>query len=141
MEDRSYDRLMSAHKDEIEVTTRRVRRRKWTPAEKFEIVRDSLVPGAVVSQVARRHDVSTSLIYTWRKALLGEAVGAFIPVALATPEGPFAAPTGPAEALSDTGPSAFGRIEILLPDGKRVSVEDGFGEAALVRVLRALAQA
>ena len=44
------------------------RRRHWSDEAKARIVGESMVPGAMVSQVARRHDVLPSQIYAWRKA-------------------------------------------------------------------------
>jgi transposase len=41
-------------------------RRRWTAAEKAQIVRESLIAGARVAEVARRHDVNPNLIYAWR---------------------------------------------------------------------------
>ena len=42
------------------------RRRRWSDEERLRILGKAFSPGACVSQVARRHDVSTALIYTWR---------------------------------------------------------------------------
>src|SRR5690242_12151406 len=44
------------------------RRRRWSDEQKARIVAESVLPGAMVSQVARRHDVLPSQIYAWRKA-------------------------------------------------------------------------
>jgi transposase len=46
------------------------RRRRWTDAERLEILSEAFAPGAITAQVARRHDVSTGQIYTWRRKLL-----------------------------------------------------------------------
>lgn len=43
------------------------RRRRWSDEERLRILEEAFSPGACVSQVARRHDVSTALIYTWRR--------------------------------------------------------------------------
>jgi transposase len=43
------------------------RRRRWSEAEKLAVVAAAFAPGANVSDVARRTDISTSLIYRWRK--------------------------------------------------------------------------
>lgn len=43
------------------------RRRRWSTDEKLAVVAASFAPGANVSEVARRADISTSLIYRWRK--------------------------------------------------------------------------
>jgi transposase len=45
------------------------RRRRWSDEERMQILGEAFSPGACVSQVARRHDVSTALIYTWRRKL------------------------------------------------------------------------
>ena len=43
------------------------RRRRWSAAEREEIVLASFALGAVIAEVARQFDVSTSLIYKWRR--------------------------------------------------------------------------
>ncbi|MGI4748394.1 MAG: transposase [Janthinobacterium lividum] len=45
----------------IEVITGTVRRRRWTTAEKAQILMESLTPDAQVSEVARRHDLTGSV--------------------------------------------------------------------------------
>src|ERR1700690_2438196 len=43
------------------------RRRRWSKDEKSRIVEETLMPGAVVSEVARRHGVAQSVLFTWRR--------------------------------------------------------------------------
>ena len=43
------------------------RRRRWSGEERLRILTEAFSPGAKVAGVARRHDVSTALIYTWRR--------------------------------------------------------------------------
>lgn len=43
------------------------RRRRWSEAERRAILALIAEPGAVIADVARRADVSTSLIYKWRQ--------------------------------------------------------------------------
>ena len=43
------------------------RRRRWSPDEKMRLVEEALVPGAKVSEVARRNGISASLLFTWRR--------------------------------------------------------------------------
>jgi len=43
------------------------RRRYRSEEEKRRIVAESLERGASVSVVARRHDVNTNLLFTWRR--------------------------------------------------------------------------
>jgi transposase len=65
------------------------RRRQWSASEKARIVGESLVPGATISQVARRYGMSIGLLSTWRRkavaereAANGDAMPAFVPVVL-----------------------------------------------------------
>lgn len=44
------------------------RKRVWrTKAERRAIVEETLVPGASVSRVSRRHDVNANQVFRWRK--------------------------------------------------------------------------
>ena len=43
------------------------RRRRWSDGEKARIVAETLAPGAVVAQIARRYDVRAQQIHGWRK--------------------------------------------------------------------------
>ena len=49
------------------------RRRRWSADQKDAVLAAADVPGVVVSEVARRADICTSLIYRWRKERRGEA--------------------------------------------------------------------
>jgi transposase-like protein len=42
------------------------RRRRWSEEERVEILAEAFSPRACVAEVARRGNVSTALIYTWR---------------------------------------------------------------------------
>ena len=44
------------------------RRRRWSDEAKGRIVAESYAAGAVVSEVARRHDMSAQHLFAWRKA-------------------------------------------------------------------------
>src|SRR5262249_61819395 len=44
------------------------RRRRWSGEAKGRIVAESYGPGAVVSEVARRHGMSPQHLFAWRKA-------------------------------------------------------------------------
>ncbi|KRQ15372.1 IS66-like element accessory protein TnpA [Bradyrhizobium manausense] len=63
------------------------RRRRWSAAVKGRIVAESYAPGTVVSEVARRHDLSPQHLFAWRKAaragllsLPAEDAPLFVPV-------------------------------------------------------------
>jgi transposase len=49
------------------------RRRRWSDEERARILTEAFSPGACVAAVARRNDVSTSLIYQWRDKLRGNS--------------------------------------------------------------------
>ena len=57
----------------VEVLSGPERRRKWPDARKIAIVAETLEPGIVVSDVARRHDLSPSQLFGWLKQFRNEA--------------------------------------------------------------------
>lgn len=64
-----------------------VRRRRWSDKAKGRIVAEAIAPGAVISDVARRHDLVPQHLWNWIKAaregrfaLPGDGVPAFVPV-------------------------------------------------------------
>jgi transposase len=66
------------------------RRRQWPDDVKAAIVAEALQDGAVITEIARRHRVSASQIFAWRKkareraAALTAETASFVPVALQT---------------------------------------------------------
>ena len=139
----------------IEVIAGRERRRRWTADQKREIAAESLQPGVSPVMVARRHGISSGLLYTWRQRLLCGALGAvadtkprFVRVDVvaappqleeaATPAAPQLAP--PATPLVSPAAGPDGRIEIMLSGGAKVRVDAQVNEVALRRVLAALAR-
>ncbi|WP_456814677.1 transposase [Bradyrhizobium sp. USDA 4529] len=51
----------------VEVLGGLERRRRWSQDDKARIVEETLVPGAKVTEVARRNGVAASLVFTWRR--------------------------------------------------------------------------
>ena len=51
----------------FEVITSVQRRRRWTTAEKLQMVEESELPGMSVSNIARKYGVSPSQLFTWRR--------------------------------------------------------------------------
>ena len=51
----------------LEVITGTGRRRRFSADDKARIIEETLVPGAVVSDVARRHGLSPQQLFTWRR--------------------------------------------------------------------------
>ena len=64
-----------------------VRRRHWSDEEKGRIVAEAIAPGAVVADVARRHDLVPQQLSNWiraakdgRFALPADAMPSFVPI-------------------------------------------------------------
>jgi transposase len=116
------------------------RRRRWSRDDKMRIIEETLAPGAVVTEIARRHGIATSLVFTWRRrarlATVASAGARLVPVQVATAE----------SVQSIEAPAAIparkrrGVIEIELGDGKRVSVDENVDAEALGRVLDVLSR-
>jgi len=45
------------------------RRRRFSAEEKRQLVAETMVPGSSVSLVARRHGLSSSLLFRWRRLM------------------------------------------------------------------------
>ena len=138
---------------DVEIIARVERRRKWTAEEKAALLAEVEAEGGKVTVVARRHRISASVLYNWRAAWKAAAsvmqapvAAPFIPLGvfggsshrdaamLTQPQPPEPEPPRPVRA-SDGG---VGGIEIVLPNGARVSVDAFVNEKALSRVLRAM---
>ena len=110
------------------------RRRRWSDGERLQILTEAFSPGSCVSEVARRHDVSTALVYTWRRKLR-EATAEPMP-------GEFLEP-GFAEAviIEDGGADQSGAHPAMVIDlarGKRVSIFASASPALVGAALKAL---
>ena len=114
------------------------RRRRWSDEERLRIVAEAFAPGARVADVCRRHDVSSGLIYTWRRKLLDAGLAQ----EASAPE----APPAPVflEAVMDDDPAAaasYGEhpaMIIDLPRGKRLSIFAAASPALVTAALKAL---
>lgn len=51
----------------LELITGAGRRRTWSREEKARVVEETLAPGAVVSQIARRHGATPQQVFGWRR--------------------------------------------------------------------------
>jgi len=132
----------------IEVLTGPARRRRWSASEKAQIVAETLVPGASISEVARRWQVCSQQVFTWRREAraghlllpsqavetIGEPI--FAPIVVEPPASKTvqaAVPTPDRLAKSDAAPV----IEIRLA-GAVVRVAVGTDCRLLADVLRAV---
>ena len=62
--------MSSATPSRVEVVTSVQRRRRWTPEQKLEIVKQTNEAGSSVSIVARQFGISAAQLFQWRKAYL-----------------------------------------------------------------------
>jgi len=134
----------------MEIITGVERRRRWRIEDKLRIVAEASAPGANVTAIARRHDVSRGLLWTWRRqARRGVLVAddaVFMPMRvvaeLPAPVGvdqAFGSERSPIDrSVAGSGLPDAGRIEIALADGICVRVIGEISEVALRRVMAAL---
>ena len=111
----------------VEVLAGPERRRRWSLEQKRAIVVAAFKPGAVVRDVARQADVTSSLIYRWHRDLRAAANG-FARVLLA--------PTGD----SVNAPPPMPAIEIELAGNTRVRIPASVSPALAAAVVEALAR-
>jgi transposase len=103
----------------VEVITGPERRRRWSAEQKRAIVAESLVPGAVVTEIARRADICPGQIYRWRREI---RVGSgFAPVLIAPVGDGAECPAAPAIELEFAGKARL-RIPASIPVGLAAAV-------------------
>ncbi len=104
----------------------RKHRRQWSVLDKRRIVAEANQLGANKSAIARRHGISDSQLYAWRKVFGDKANGHFLAVV-----------TDDAPAGKDDGSS--GSIYIVLTNGHRLTVSGAVDPSYVTHILRALA--
>jgi transposase len=119
----------------IEIITGHERRRRYSDAAKARLVAETFEGGESVHTVARRHGICSSLLYRWRRNGIGVQQQAgvtapLIPVQIASPEH--------VAARSTTMDRVERLVEIVLPNGCRVHIDQHVDGRALRRILAAL---
>ncbi len=104
----------------------RKHRRQWSVAKKRRIVAEANQPGTNKAAIARRHGISDSQLYTWRKLLGNETHVRFLPVI-----------TDETSPSNDDGSSSS--IDIVLSNGHRLTFSSTVDPAHVERLLRTLA--
>lgn len=129
---------MDAHEDTFRIHVLSVsdtgRRRRWTEDEKARIVAESHLDGVTLAEVARRHEISRSMLYDWRYRHRVGMLGAPAPFMRLVPtddDGRFddARPSVPVQSLVMT---------IDLQDRYRITIPAGFDMEAAARLLNGL---
>jgi transposase len=117
----AFDRRLDPEGREVrrlEVITGALGRRRWSDEAKARIVAESLAPGVVVSEVARRHDLRPQQLFAWRRqarqgdlALPAEDL-AFVPVVRTAAEAPAAKTSAPPATMIEV---ALGDVVVRVP--------------------------
>lgn len=109
------------------------RRRHWSDEDKARIVEESLRGHRQGSATARRYGLSRSLLSTWRRAYrdgtLGDPDlgGGFAPLMMAE--------AAPAPVGHSAPPSQEARIDIALPNGRRMTIPTSLSPSHLAALL------
>ena len=129
----------------MEIITGVERRRRWRVEDKLRIVAECERPDACLAAVARRHDVSSGLLWNWRRQarrgrLRVDLAPNFFPVQVT--DEPISRNPGKRSTSLAVPPgmptSADAQIEIMLADGTMVRAGQNVSLATLRRVLTAL---
>jgi len=114
-------------------------RRRYSLAEKLQIIEETRRPGASVADVARAHGINHNVVFGWRRlaqrGLLRSQRTEIVPLLPVRVESPTVLPTARASS-SMTQPDAS--IEVEFPGGFRVRVRGHVDAIALERVFKAL---
>jgi transposase len=133
----------------LEIISGVERRRRWSDADKLRIVAEADEPGAKVAEVARRHEISRSILWTWRKQAragrltMSDPPG-FLPVlidAASAMDAPIAAASAPSAVplQADAPPPLDQRmITITLANGTRLEISAALSPPALSCIIGAL---
>jgi transposase len=114
-------------------------RRRWSEDEKRALVAETFVEGQTVNGVARRHNISRSMLFTWRKQFCdamrsGSPTSTPIsltPVAIAGPE--------PGESPTPAAPSAaVPLIELEFRNGARLRISGACDPELVAAVMKAM---
>ena len=133
----------------LEIISGVERRRRWSVADKLRIVAEADEPGARVAEVALRHEISRSILWTWRKqARAGRLTASgplgFLPVvvdAASAVDTPITAPNVPpaASVPADTPPPTDQHaLTITLANGTRLEISAALSLPALSCIIGAL---
>jgi transposase len=130
--------------ERVEVVTSAERRRRWSVQEKLRLVAESYRAVGGIGEVAAGADLHPSLLQRWRRqaregTLVADRLGAggFVPIAISDTASAAAAPMPAAMA---SVPAIRGLVEIELPNGCRVRVEQDIPAVALRRIIGVLAR-
>ena len=130
----------------LEIISGVERRRRWSAADKLRIVAEADEAGAKVAEVARRHEISRSILWTWRKqaragVLTMSDPPGFLPVVVDAVSAMDTAASEPSAASlqADAPPPPDHRaITITLANGTRLEISAALSLPALSCIIGAL---
>jgi transposase len=115
-------------------------RRRWSREEKLAIVAETFAPGVVILDVARRHQVSSGQVHTWRKQFRAE-LGFPAPPPPTPPRlDPPAAPAMRFMPLAIAAERAPAMIEVELAGGARLKITGGLDADLVAALVKALSR-
>ncbi len=129
----------------VELLTNARQRRSWQPEQKQQIVLDLVRSGLSVERFARQHGLTPSVVHRWRQEMIVESrrlqslspdAPAFAAVTVATVPSPEPAPA--AASSSTQNSHSADRVEIVLLNGRRLTVDAGIALGSLRRLVQAL---
>jgi len=139
--DDNNDIISAVRPRRVELLNGAERRRKWSDETKIAMVAEALAPGAVVSKVARRHDVVPSQLFGWMRQFRDVAIAEIAPA-----ERPVFAPaivdvatTTSTPPPSSSEPQAAIEISIGLVTVRIRSPVDSRTLSAVLKALKVLA--
>ena len=133
----------------LEIISGVERRRRWSVADKLRIVAEADEAGATVAEVARRHEISRSILWAWRKQARAGVLATpdaldFLPVvvdAVSAVAEPIAAASAPSAAplqVDAPPPPDHRAITITLANGTRLEISAALSLPALSCIIGAL---
>jgi len=126
------------------------RRRNYSTAFKLQVLREIMAPGASISRVALRHNMNSNVIFRWRREFqTGELTGdgplerppadenQFAAIGIVDSQGIVALLPPPEKdgAEQQVPERRRGRVELVLPNGIRIYIEDEMEDSTLRRIL------
>lgn len=124
----------------LEVITGVGGRRRWSEAEKARITAEAMMPGAIVSEIARRHGMSPQHLFTWRRtafrAAASDTAAMFVPAVVEATRAPSSDPR-PKVARQTRRRTGAGGIELEI-GGVAVRVGSDASPKTITAVIRAL---
>ena len=110
------------------------KRRVWSDEEKRAICAQTRVPGVSVSQVSRRYNANTNLVFTWLRDPrfapddAPRETSTFLPVEIVDER----------RGVMPAAPAVESRIEIDLAGGHRLRITGPYDADALAQLIRGL---